>query len=498
MFDRAFRERNWWYNLHRDWYLERYIPESNRFRQWSAEHPCATEEETESYLRSLSWPSTTKMGWPKRMTHANETFAERYGKAEFILYNQMNEEAEDSLGRAIATTKRRRKLAHATMKNVRTFCVPIPKDRDGQRHIGVKGDLRKIRIPFLSPTARKKNPELEWVRCSGSKSMFATTIEQKAVTVTRDNQGMYWASLRITVKKGEHVSCGLECGIDAGCRTLATIAVSEVGAADAANDKYIEFRRDKGWEQRVDNELRELNRQRSRIVKTWARLQGKGLSMHANGAKNASKAYVRGHKSRRYMAIGRRIVAMNAMRNRRGKDLIEKISHEVAKYDAVGIETLNVSGMMKNHKLARTIAGASMSALLAKIKQKANAVVLADRFYPSSKTCALCGGHYAELGSKEVWCCPHCGCVRPRDRNAASNLRPSMQANAPVGQSTEGRRQDPPAVSPKHADTSRKAAKRKESQKQGRRDRSAGCILWASVGLSGVDADLNGAQLSLF
>jgi putative transposase len=177
-------------------------------------------------------------------------------------------------------------------------------------------------------------------------------------------------------------------------------------------------------------------------------------------------------------------------------DTVEKISHDASMFDRVGAESLNVTGMLKNHRLARTIAGASMGRLLERVKHKCREVVPAGKFYASSKTCAFCGGHYAELGSKEIWTCPHCGRVCPRDRNAASNLRPSMQAGKPVGQSTEGQREQPNADSRRDGKL-RKTAKRKEAQTQGQHDKSAGAAS-ALAGLSSVGMTMAGVQLPLF
>lgn len=501
MFERAFMERNWWYNIHLDWYMGRYKPQSMKFRAWLRENPNCTEEEKRAIVSSIEWPSTNKMGWPQNVVHPKESFKARYGEASFIEFNQMNEAAEDDLGRAIATTRDKWKLKHASNRKTHTFCVPIQKDRKtGTCRIGMRGKLRKIRIPFMSPDARKKNPELEWVRCSGSWSQFERSIEQKAVTVTRDKLGKYWASIRITVRKEEHEPCGLECGIDVGCRTNATVAVAEAGSADAHGDTYIELKQDMDFMRRVDKLKRALNRKKSRIVAAWLRKERpEGVSFHAKGNKNAMKFYAR-HKSKAFKDTERMIARLYDACSRRKKDFIEKASHTVSKFDAVGVESLNVSGMMKNHRLARTIAEASMSELLRRIKQKSERIVEADRFYASSKTCALCGGHYADLGSKEIWTCPHCGSVRPRDRNAASNLRPSMMAGKPAGQSAEERRHTQSCPLNRDAGTCRKPRKGKDVQKHGRHGRSTDTDFWKSVGLSGVGCALfdSARQLSLF
>jgi len=95
---------------------------------------------------------------------------------------------------------------------------------------------------------------------------------------------------------------------------------------------------------------------------------------------------------------------------------------------AIGVESLNVKGMMANHHLARAIADASMGELRRLLGYKAewcgSEVVEAATFYPSSKTCSRCGAVRAELDLGErVFRCEVCGLVLGRDLNAATNLR---------------------------------------------------------------------------
>ena len=97
-------------------------------------------------------------------------------------------------------------------------------------------------------------------------------------------------------------------------------------------------------------------------------------------------------------------------------------------YGIICIEDLNVSGMAKNHRLARAVLDMSFfefrRQLEYKTKMKGGHVILADRFYPSSKTCSDCGYKYDALTlSMREWTCPNCGIDHDRDLNAAVNLR---------------------------------------------------------------------------
>ena len=109
-------------------------------------------------------------------------------------------------------------------------------------------------------------------------------------------------------------------------------------------------------------------------------------------------------------------------------DFLHKLTTQLVRtYGGICIEDLNVQGMMKNHRLAKSIADVSFYEFRRQLEYKAfengNTVYLADRFYPSSKRCSSCGSVKAKLGLDErTYCCDHCGLVIDRDLNAAINL----------------------------------------------------------------------------
>jgi putative transposase len=98
-----------------------------------------------------------------------------------------------------------------------------------------------------------------------------------------------------------------------------------------------------------------------------------------------------------------------------------------ARYETVVAEDLNVTGMMRNRRLARHISdqgfGAARRMLSYKTTWHGGTLVLADRWFPSSKTCSGCGTVKTKLGLAErTYHCEHCGLVMDRDVNAARNL----------------------------------------------------------------------------
>ena len=91
------------------------------------------------------------------------------------------------------------------------------------------------------------------------------------------------------------------------------------------------------------------------------------------------------------------------------------------------IEDLNIKGMMKNKHLSRSIKEAKFHEFRRQLEYKTKRygieLVVADRFYPSSKTCFSCGYIKKDLKLKDrTYVCPHCGATIDRDLNAAMNL----------------------------------------------------------------------------
>ena len=116
---------------------------------------------------------------------------------------------------------------------------------------------------------------------------------------------------------------------------------------------------------------------------------------------------------------------------RRITGLRSNAQHHISKriaagYSAVGIETLNVKGMDRLRWQAKAVRDAGIGELLRQIRYKANwhgaAVVAADQWYPSSKTCSVCGAVNAALRRESEWKCSGCGVLHDRNINAARNL----------------------------------------------------------------------------
>jgi putative transposase len=109
------------------------------------------------------------------------------------------------------------------------------------------------------------------------------------------------------------------------------------------------------------------------------------------------------------------------------KDALHQATTFLAKTkSAIVLENLNVSGMMKNHHLAQAIADVGLYEFRRQLEYKGQwygcEVLLADRFFPSTKRCSQCGNKRSISLAERVYSCEHCGQVMDRDLNAAINL----------------------------------------------------------------------------
>jgi len=110
------------------------------------------------------------------------------------------------------------------------------------------------------------------------------------------------------------------------------------------------------------------------------------------------------------------------------KDTLHKLtSRLVEEFDVIVIEDLNIKGMIKNRKLSRAIADVGWGELKRQVKYKTKLagtiLIIAPRFFPSSKLCSRCWTKKTDLKlSDRVYNCESCGLVIDRDENAALNL----------------------------------------------------------------------------
>lgn len=142
----------------------------------------------------------------------------------------------------------------------------------------------------------------------------------------------------------------------------------------------------------------------------------RALSRKVRGSKNRQRAKLRVQKQHDRISNIR-------------KDALHKMTSRLTdRFKTICVEKLNVKGMLRNGRLARSIADASWAEmkrqLVYKAKLRGGEVIEAPQFYASSKLCSCCGWKNEDLKlSDRSWVCLSCNTAHDRDINAAQNLR---------------------------------------------------------------------------
>ena len=153
------------------------------------------------------------------------------------------------------------------------------------------------------------------------------------------------------------------------------------------------------------------------------------LAVSERRLKRAQKALSRKTRGSKRRAKARAKVArLHAHVANQRIDAIHKATTMIARtYSTVCIEDLNVTGMVRNHRLAKAVSDAAFGEFRRQLEYKTARtgarLHVVDRWYPSSKICSKCGRVKAKLSLNErVYRCDGCGLVMDRDLNAAVNI----------------------------------------------------------------------------
>jgi putative transposase len=132
--------------------------------------------------------------------------------------------------------------------------------------------------------------------------------------------------------------------------------------------------------------------------------------------------------SRRRDQTRRRLARIHARAANLRRDALHKLTTDLAtRHDTIIVEQLNLSGLVRNRRLARVLSDAGLAELRRQLTYKTTwhggRLIVADPFHPSSKTCSGCGWVKAKLTLAErTFSCDACGRRLDRDLNAARNL----------------------------------------------------------------------------
>ncbi|WP_350275240.1 IS607 family element RNA-guided endonuclease TnpB [Kribbella sp. HUAS MG21] len=188
-------------------------------------------------------------------------------------------------------------------------------------------------------------------------------------------------------------------GVDLGVKNLAMLAAPDIEPQAVQNPKHL------------DTSMRKLGRLSRRVSRRRGPDRRTGR-VASNRWKRASSQRNRVHHRVWYQRA----------------DALHKLTTAIAaEYGIVVVEDLNVAGMLKNKRLARRLGdvgfGEIRRQLAYKTRWNGGRLVVADRWFPSSKTCSGCGAVKAKLLlSEREYKCEFCGLIMDRDENAARNL----------------------------------------------------------------------------
>ena len=133
-------------------------------------------------------------------------------------------------------------------------------------------------------------------------------------------------------------------------------------------------------------------------------------------------------KSNNYLKATMKLNKLHSRISNIRQDFLNKVTSTIVRnFNYIGLEDLNTKGMMKNHKLAKSLTDVSFCEFNRQLEYKAaynnTKIYRVDRFYPSSKTCCICGNIKQNLKlSNRIYKCDECKNIIDRDLNAAINL----------------------------------------------------------------------------
>ena len=253
-------------------------------------------------------------------------------------------------------------------------------------------DKEHIKVPKLGSMKFRNYNNLDWSK-----------VHIYNITIKKTPTNKYFASLCCELPEKKYIEPKFDaCGFDLGLKDFAIFDSGEV----IENPKYY---------RKTEYKTKKTQRQLSKCKKF----------------------------SKNYKKVQLKLAKLHEKIKNQRKDFQHKWSRRIVNENQIIVsEDLNVKGMLKNHKLAKSIQDASFSSFCNMIDYKAKEMnrtyLKISTFYPSSKLCHCCGFKHKGLKLEErFWTCEKCGTYLDRDENAAINILNEGLKN--LSRNTDGR-----------------------------------------------------------
>ncbi|EMF0137109.1 transposase [Enterococcus hirae] len=262
--------------------------------------------------------------------------------------------------------------------------------------------------PVQSYTTNNQNGTIalidnKFVKLPKLKSLVKITLHRqpkgliKSATISRHSSGKYYISLLCKEEIAEFPKTNSAIGIDLGITDFAILSNGQ----KIDNNKF------------TAKMAKKLKREQRKLSRRTLLAKQKGINLF---------------EASNYQKQKRKVARLHEKVMNQRTDFLNKLSTEMIKnHDIICIEDLNTKGMLRNHKLAKSISDVSWSSFVTKLQYKADwygrKIIKVDKWFPSSQICSNCGHEDCRKSLKiREWTCPICHAHHDRDINASINI----------------------------------------------------------------------------
>lgn len=341
-----------------------------------------------AYSLRKSWNSEKDEIAPWWRDNSKEAYASGLARVAEAFGNHSTSKRGTRAGAVMGVPRRKKKHSHQSYTvTTGTF--------------GLGAGARQVRIPRVGSvrTAESTRKLARRLR-NGSAEIGSATYSYRG--------GRWYVSYSVRVRRDDappaHPVAVI--GVDVGLKSLAVLSTGEI----VANPRHYQ----------------QVQQRRRRQARKRSRRRGPDRKRGVEASRRWEKA------NRQANRLERRVAAMRA-------DGLHKLTTSLAdEYGTVVVEDLNLAGMLRNRRLAKAIWSVGLGELRRqleyKIRWRGGRLVVADRFFPSSKMCSSCRAVKSKLSLGErVFRCDECGYELDRDLNAARNLAALVSAASCAG-----------------------------------------------------------------